>query len=276
MNRSVHPGTARFTPTGRAVNTAAWAGLWWPQQLPLASPIASAPCRTNLEEHRLSSWHTPCSVHDKRILPRESVMFSKGSILMFSILVAACGTDSSSDSSERGAIGKADLYGTCTTAEGGTHCGGKSFGNCYCDDECDSFGDCCSDLDSVCNPLQLCDPNDPICPSGTFCAPYACAPSCPNCKDCRPACLPDPDAIQLCDPDAPDCPNGLICNPSACAPSCPNCKDCRPGCTEPVTTTILCEPSAPDCPAGMFCFPGACAPSCPLCKDCNPACIPQM
>ena len=49
----------------------------------------------------------------------------------------------------RGPIGKADLYGQCMEIDI-RYCGLKSSGNCYCDDLCEDFGDCCSDYTSAC------------------------------------------------------------------------------------------------------------------------------
>jgi len=66
-------------------------------------------------------------------------------------LLAACAVDSSSPTGEgdRGALGKADLVGSCEH-KGEPLCGGKGKGNCWCDDACVDFGDCCSDADEVC------------------------------------------------------------------------------------------------------------------------------
>lgn len=55
---------------------------------------------------------------------------------------------------ERGALGKADLIGSCEAA-GELLCGGKSDGECWCDDRCAEFGDCCSDYEPVCLDEEL-------------------------------------------------------------------------------------------------------------------------
>ncbi len=49
----------------------------------------------------------------------------------------------------RGPIGKADLSGLCLEVDIKL-CGGKSSGNCYCDEACESFGDCCADYQQEC------------------------------------------------------------------------------------------------------------------------------
>lgn len=48
----------------------------------------------------------------------------------------------------RGGIGKADLYGSCSTADS---CGEQAAdGNCWCDSACLGHGDCCADKADVC------------------------------------------------------------------------------------------------------------------------------
>ena len=60
---------------------------------------------------------------------------------------------------ERGPIGKADHYGQCMEIDI-KYCGGQSSGNCWCDDQCDNYGDCCSDYQSECvDDGPSCDPN---------------------------------------------------------------------------------------------------------------------
>lgn len=79
-------------------------------------------------------------------------------------IVAACGEASDSSPSpadpdpsqvERGPIGKADQSGSCQG-----YCGGQSAGKCWCDDLCESYGDCCDDKGAVCDGEQ------PYCPDG--------------------------------------------------------------------------------------------------------------
>jgi len=64
-------------------------------------------------------------------------------------IVTACATSSEfDDSGPRGDLGKADLFGSCASADA---CGHKSTdGNCWCDSECAGHGDCCSDKAEVC------------------------------------------------------------------------------------------------------------------------------
>ncbi len=50
---------------------------------------------------------------------------------------------------DRGPIGKADLLGSCQSDDS-NFCGEQSDGNCWCDELCDGFGDCCEDKVDVC------------------------------------------------------------------------------------------------------------------------------
>jgi hypothetical protein len=56
----------------------------------------------------------------------------------------------------RGPIGKADLYGQCMEIDM-KFCGTKSSGNCYCDEACTDFQDCCSDYEAECTDQPTCD-----------------------------------------------------------------------------------------------------------------------
>jgi eight-cysteine-cluster-containing protein len=73
-------------------------------------------------------------------------------LLMFPIL-GACTvetTDSDPVVQERGTLGKADLVGSCGLPNGKDFCGTKGTGNCWCDEACTDFGDCCSDAAELC------------------------------------------------------------------------------------------------------------------------------
>ncbi len=76
--------------------------------------------------------------------------------LCFACSSSPDGSDDGPSTSQkpRKPLGKADAAGTC---QGDTqdYCGGKSAGACWCDDECESYGDCCSDKNSVCSALPL-------------------------------------------------------------------------------------------------------------------------
>ncbi|MGH1345856.1 MAG: hypothetical protein ACRBN8_30105 [Nannocystales bacterium] len=92
---------------------------------------------------------------------------------------------------DRGPLGKADAIGSCEDSEGGDFCGGPSGeGNCWCDDLCEDFGDCCSDKPSVCDgepaPVELCLQDDQ-CDSG-FCDHTECLSNCPDGMICPAVC----------------------------------------------------------------------------------------
>lgn len=71
-------------------------------------------------------------------------------------LALACSGQAVDDSQvDRHPLGKADAAGSCRSADGDDFCGGRSDGACWCDDECVSFGDCCSDVVAVCEDLGL-------------------------------------------------------------------------------------------------------------------------
>jgi hypothetical protein len=72
-------------------------------------------------------------------------------------LLAGCASvaDDSEVDVERGPLGKADVLGSCAE----TDCDGAAAGgNCWCDDRCVEFGDCCSDRVEVCEA-----PVAPVC-----------------------------------------------------------------------------------------------------------------
>ena len=71
-------------------------------------------------------------------------------------LLAACAADGDAreTAADRGPIGKADLVGSC----GDTDCDGAAPGNCWCDELCVEYGDCCADRVEICEG-----PVSPIC-----------------------------------------------------------------------------------------------------------------
>jgi hypothetical protein len=53
------------------------------------------------------------------------------------------------DNGDRRPLAKADMTGACQ-ADGVSYCGRKSAGNCWCNDSCVQYGDCCSDYQTSC------------------------------------------------------------------------------------------------------------------------------
>jgi hypothetical protein len=133
----------------------------------------------------------------------------RNSLLSFLFVgLAACSVeapDSVGTGEDRGALGKADVVGSCIH-KGTELCGGKGKGNCWCDDACVDFGDCCDDADDVCGlepPPPEGEPCGGIaglaCDEGEFCF-YTPEQMC-GAADHLGECVTQPDAcIQLFDP----------------------------------------------------------------------------
>ncbi|MBL4688478.1 MAG: hypothetical protein JKY37_28070 [Nannocystaceae bacterium] len=89
-------------------------------------------------------------------------------LLLAASVVGACTaeptTTEGANTADRGPLGKADLVGTCDSPIG-DFCGGPSEGNCWCDEACVEYGDCCSDVDDVCGI-------DPPLPTGQGCGGF--------------------------------------------------------------------------------------------------------
>lgn len=78
-------------------------------------------------------------------------------VILFSIGLAGCGMPAGPDAVEgeaqRGPLGKAEAPGSCAADAGDPpFCGGQSAGQCWCDDLCTQYGDCCPDKQAVCDP----------------------------------------------------------------------------------------------------------------------------
>lgn len=115
---------------------------------------------------------------------RMKLIFFGGALLLST---SGCDTKSEPSPAVRGEIGKADLIGSCEEST----CDGASQGNCWCDDECEAFGDCCSDYEAAC----ISD-TPPTCGglSQVQCeADATCVPSCVGICDC--AC----EGSDICD-----------------------------------------------------------------------------
>jgi hypothetical protein len=114
---------------------------------------------------------------------------------------------------DRGPIGKADLYGSCMEIDI-NYCGLKSSGNCWCDDMCSTFGDCCDDYEAECTEPS-CDPTL-ICGQAMTCVdgqwyPTTCGPA--NCDWPMGPCDTEPPEPQHCGGFAGlTCDGGLYCH----------------------------------------------------------------
>jgi hypothetical protein len=116
-------------------------------------------------------------------------------------------------SGDRQPIGKADLVGSCADSD----CNGpSSSGNCFCDDACVEFGDCCSDRPQVCGTDEGGDPCGGFaglpCPQGQVCVDDpsdSCDPKSGG-ADCIGVCE-DTDILECGGFLGLVCPEGLEC-----------------------------------------------------------------
>jgi len=124
--------------------------------------------------------------------------------------------------------------GECTEMVGCAGiCGGQSPSGCYCDEECEGYGDCCDDVCDECPEMPYCDEPDPC--AGKNCGPDGAGGVCGECEhgfECVDG---------LCEEKpGPECGDGT-CDPDE---TCDNCQgDCA-------------------CADGMECVDGACQEPC--------------
>lgn len=155
-------------------------------------------------------------------------------LLGFGCSVQPVDTASGGGDADRGPLGKADKIGSCEAPDGGDHCGGASYGNCYCDDQCEAFGDCCSDKPAVCDGSGD-DGDDSGGSDGGADDPLQCLIECSvNCGQafgcgCEELCGIEPEPPEFCVSDD-DCGEGDSCNTDICVGSCPLCQDCNHVC----------------------------------------------
>lgn len=173
---------------------------------------------------------------------------------------APVGDEDTAVQPERGPLGKADAIGSCADSEGGDYCGGPTGeGNCWCDDLCESYGDCCGDKEAVCDgepepePIEYCLQDDQ-CDSG-FCDHSVCLSNCPEGMFCPAVCWgqcgegePEPEGCLA----SSDCGEGEYCAFES---------ECGEGplgeCT--ATPDICAEIYAPVCGCDAVTYGNACA-----------------
>ena len=128
-------------------------------------------------------------------------------VVLAPLAATACVADATSDGDrpsaptaddDRGPIGKADLYGSCMEIDI-AYCGGKSSGNCWCDELCTAIGDCCDDYEAECTEPS-CDPSL-MCGQAITCVdgqwyPTTCGPA--NCDAPMGPCEPEPPEPEYC------------------------------------------------------------------------------
>lgn len=172
----------------------------------------------------------------------------------FALLGACVGVESSTPApggDDRQPLGKADNIGSCQTPDGDL-CGGPSEGSCWCDEYCETFGDCCGDYEAVCEgdgiePGNLC-LGEGHCEDGQTCDHSECLSNCPEGGICPAVCWgqcvdagdePDPfpctdGSVAICEIVPPTCPDGQVVSVQ---------NNCFGPCVDPET----CEPPVASC-----------------------------
>lgn len=124
-------------------------------------------------------------------------------VLLSLMLSSACAIESvhedASGLPERGPLGKADNAGSCMDSD----CDGPAeVGNCWCDEACVEYGDCCSDYQALCHECpNLSSPPPDFCPNGDIepvlddegicVVSFECVESCRNLTSPPPDFCPD-------------------------------------------------------------------------------------
>lgn len=103
---------------------------------------------------------------------RSPAWLSLVALIGASLVAVSCAEDSGGavQHDDRAPIGKADLTGSCAPDDGD---GPANDGNCWCDELCADFGDCCA------NAFDQCGSGEPPCDDGTSLDPLC---------DQKPAC----------------------------------------------------------------------------------------
>ena len=131
-------------------------------------------------------------------------------VAALALILSACGgiEDPAPERGVRAATGKADMPGSCKG-----FCGGQSADGCYCDSQCETYGDCCADKADECDVTPK------------------------TCEDLGGYCLPLTYPMGQCKPnETPDATAGLCGGPLGQSTTC-----CLPGQTQ-TCEDITCEP----------------------------------
>jgi hypothetical protein len=79
--------------------------------------------------------------------------FAATFLIAFTVALASCQSDAPQ---KRGPVDKADLFGSCEGV-----CGSSAEG-CFCDEQCEDFGDCCDDYAAECSQGSECGPTEDV------------------------------------------------------------------------------------------------------------------
>ena len=169
-----------------------------------------------------------------------------------------CGDDGCGGSCGGCADGAACNGGQCVAALCGGHCGSDQPASCgqkcecYCDDLCFQYGDCCDDVCATCAeilPGQCCKTDC----AGKQCGDDGCGGSCGS---CGPGSICEGGTCTVCEPQCA----GKQCGPDGCGGNCGTCgpkDECQGG------VCVVCQPEC----AGKQCGPDGCGGTCGSCPD---------
>ncbi|MEM7154965.1 MAG: hypothetical protein AAF799_19110 [Myxococcota bacterium] len=126
-------------------------------------------------------------------------------------------------------------YGTCVT-EDANFCGGQSdhADGCWCDDQCEQYGDCCFDKPTSCDGVVTC-LSDVACGEGQTCNTDVCIPACPPGVTCILGCFgacEDAGADSCADNCGEQAAGGCWCD-DLCEQYGDCCDDIETACAEP-------------------------------------------
>jgi len=169
----------------------------------------------------------------------------------------ACGPDLCGG--ECGQCGDGEICsetGECVVATCEGYCGEEAPAGCWCDTECEEWGDCCDDRCEFCPDMCGLDP-----------CVDACADKCGTLGDCECGECADGKVCEanVCvDPCVPEC-GVAVCGDDGCNGSCGECADgevcdagvCIPEMVADVIDTIFCT-TDDECADGEVCTDGVC------------------
>ena len=193
-------------------------------------------------------------------------------IAALAALLAACsGQQNDPTDTRRGPLGKADTVGSCDGS-----CGGPSDdGNCWCDDLCEFYGDCCDDKADECDGAKACGGiAGLLCDEGQFCqfgSDQSCgfADQLGTCVEKPEACIEIFSPVCGCDGNTyanscfADAAGVNIDHDGSCGPAGPLCLDDDDCGANSACDHTVCHTN---CPEGMICPQvcwGECKPTTP-------------
>lgn len=233
---------------------------------------------TNLPFHAVKPLPSPklrIIMNSKKLFPALLAAFALWSL-------PACTEGESANGVERSPIAKSDSVGSCQASDDTNFCGDQSDSNCFCDDNCDFYGDCCSDKLTVCAT------------EFDSCADLECGDSCTICDpadvDClETALLKQCQSDGICAATVAECTgssepeeNFGDCDVLACGDLCSVCDPTDPDCVESQEIKVCqvdgtCTGEAPTCSPDIgnwdACADLECGDLCTLCAPDDLNCV---